>query len=287
MKHVLAALALLSMAAAADARCKHSRDIERFIDAADVSSLELTARAGSLRIRPADGNAIRLDARLCSTDEDALVMMDVVHAVDGDRLSLDVVIPWDSPDFDPDGASIDLQLAVPAGLPIDAQDSSGDIDVHGVALRSLRDSSGGIRIRDGRSALTLEDSSGEIDIQALAGDLVLSDSSGEIEVHGVRGGVHIRHDSSGGIDLRDIHGDVSIDRDSSGGIRVEAVKGGVRIGADSSGGIELFNIAKDVVIGSDGSGEIRVRDVGGDFSVRDKARGPIDAQAVAGEISLP
>lgn len=287
MKHLLAVIGLMSLAAAAEARCTESREIERNIDAAGLSSLDLIARAGSLRIEAGNGSAVHLRARLCSSEAKALDRMDVSQdTVDG-RLSLEAVIPWDTPGFDPESAYIDLELRVPAALAIDAMDSSGDIVARGVSLRSLRDSSGGIRIEDGRSGLRLEDSSGDIEIDGLAGDLELRDSSGDIEVEAVAGGVHVRVDSSGDIRLRDVGGPVRIDQDSSGGILVEQVRGGVHIGSDSSGSIEVRDVSGDVSVGSDGSGEIAVRDVRGNFSVREKGRGPISAHGVTGEVSLP
>lgn len=283
---LFALLLALPQSALAWDRCSESRELTRQLPAAGLQLLDLSARAGELKIEGSARDDIRLTARLCSNEADALARMDVVDERNGDTLRIRVQIPWDEDDFDPRYAYIDLSLQVPEQLLIDLRDSSGDIDIRRASIRHLQDSSGAIELEDGRTDLTLLDTSGEIRIKRHRGSVTITDSSGDMHGEDIQGEVHVLSDSSGDIDFRKISGAVTIDRDSSGDIDLREVAS-VRIGSDSSGNIDVRHARGNVDIDEDGSGNIDVTQVAGNFRVGRKGRGSIRSNDVDGEISVP
>jgi DUF4097 and DUF4098 domain-containing protein YvlB len=157
---------------------------------------------------------------------------------DGRTLELTVIIPYNDDNFDADYAYIDVNLAIPVGLPTIVRDSSGDILINAVSVTRIGDSSGNIRVDENRTSLEINDSSGRVEVRDLQGNLEVSDSSGDIDIRAVTGMVHIPRDSSGDIDIQDTGADVEIGSDGSGGIKIRNVKGGVR-SRGIEGGISL------------------------------------------------
>jgi hypothetical protein len=60
-------------------------------------------------------------------------------------------------------ALLDLTVTIPAGLPVTLTDTSGDLEVAGVAALDLKDDSGGITVEEiGRDFIVHAHGSGEI-----------------------------------------------------------------------------------------------------------------------------
>lgn len=286
MRTLILLLLALPLSAQAWDRCSESRQVEQRVDLSQIAALNLTARAGELRIEGSDRQDLALTARLCSSDEEALARMSVDQSTKNGVLHIAARIPWDEDDFDPRYAYIDLELQVPASLLIDLRDSSGDIHIQRAAVRHLQDSSGEIHIEDGRSELTILDTSGEIRVDGNAGNLTVTDSSGDMTHRDIQGHLRVLSDSSGDIDIRQVSGRVEIDRDSSGDIDIRDAAS-VQIGSDSSGSIEVREVRGNVNIDEDSSGNIDASQVAGNFRVGRKGNGKIRTDDVAGEISVP
>lgn len=107
--------------------------------------------------------------------------------------------------------SLDLVVEVPAEVPLDVRDGSGDTDIRGV---------GDISIHDG---------SGDLRVSAVDGLVRIWDGSGEIRASRVRGDVEVLQDGSGAIDVDDIGGDFLVDRKGSGAIHFADVRGRLRL----------------------------------------------------------
>ncbi|OFE13088.1 hypothetical protein PHACT_08020 [Pseudohongiella acticola] len=262
-------LALLSGTALAE-ECK---DINFTLDSDDIRSLTLDVGAGYLGIiGSADDNApIEVQARACADSRRRLDDMEILTERRGDTWELETVTPDQnfnvfslfSGSFN---AHIDIDLTVPAGLLLDIDDGSGNIDVrnfHGELL--IDDGSGDLRIVDSSGPVRIDDGSGDIDISDVEGRIDVDDGSGSMTITGTRD-VRVR-DGSGDIRVRDTEGDVVIADDGSGDIRIERVSGNVRID-------------------DDGSGDITVRDVQGDFGARDTGSGGIDYRDIGGRIDV-
>ncbi|MCM2257239.1 MAG: DUF4097 domain-containing protein [Vicinamibacteria bacterium] len=243
--------ALPALAAGAD--CPASAPREARLAVTDVARVRVIARAGSLRITGKPG-AAAIEARglACANDQKLVEAIQLRAERIGSEARITVEVPDGGWTFGWSGTSphLDLEVTLPANLPLEVEDSSGSIEIADTG------------------ALRLTDSSGEIRVQRVGGDVELRDSSGEAEIDDVRGSVRVIEDSSGELRISRVDGDVVVREDSSGGIDISAVKGSVRIDED-------------------GSGPIRVRDVGGDFEVGRDGSGGISHEGVKGQVRLP
>lgn len=280
-------LAVLLAPLDAAAACRYSKNVTHVFPADAFSSVTVNALAGRLDVTGASVDEITFEGVACADRERYLDDITLLVEDDTEQLELTVSIPDRHQDWDPRYAFMDIEITLPHDFAIGIRDSSGDILVRNAAVTSIDDSSGDIRVTDGRHALIVEDSSGDIDIRDLDGDLSITDSSGSIDVRDVRGSLTIPRDSSGDIDVEGVSGTVTIERDSSGEIEIENVAGSIYIGTDSSGDIEITEGGGDVIIGRDGSGRVSVARITGDFELEAKGSGDIRVRDIQGRISTP
>lgn len=246
------------------------------IDANGLEALRLDTGAGDLDIQGVEGLArIEVRGRACTSEQARLDGIRLVQSRDGAIARVATEIPDQGHDwslFGSDYAYMDVRVRMPAGLKLELRDSSGDIDLSGLA-----------------GDVDVTDSSGDMELRDLGGNVAISDSSGDIDVRGVKGGVTVRSDSSGDIDLVDITGDATIEEDSSGDISLRRITGHAQVDRDSSGDIEFDDIGGNAGVRKDSSGEIRADTVGGDFRVQRKSGGSdnIRHRGVRGKVSLP
>ncbi|MEM1205458.1 MAG: hypothetical protein AAGN66_19670 [Acidobacteriota bacterium] len=227
--------------------CDHEATREGAIDVGGASRVEIVAKAGTLAVRGRQG-ATQVTARgqACTSRRSYLEDVQIETERRGDTVRILARVPetsgWNQ------GAKLDLEVDVPANLPIEVIDSSGALSVESVASLRVEDSSGAIRVEDVAGDLDIEDSSGGIEVRNAKGNVRLEDSSGDLRLTGIGGSVDIKEDSSGGIYIEDVTGDVLVRRDSSGVIDVASIGG-------------------DFIVERDGSGGVRHRDVGGRVQV--------------------
>lgn len=250
---MLTCLALATLAAgAADAACKLAANYDGAADAAGVTKVVVNTGPGDLSIvGRSDAQRVVAKGSACASSQPLFERLKLEVRREGDIVYVDAGI-GNTDNVVTIGNSyayINVGIAVPAQLPIEVRDSSGDTHITGVERLDLTDSSGDIEVRD-------------------IGSAVIKDSSGDIEVNGARGDVTVTFDGSGDITIHDVGGNVEIGSDGSGGIRVTGVKG-------------------NVTVGNDGSGSIDVADVGGDFTVDSDGSGGITHRGVAGKVSIP
>lgn len=251
--------------------CEFKADRSSGVDAKGVEKVIVRAGAGDMKI-VGRSTAVRVEARgvACAGKQELLDATNISVRREGNVVYVETTLPhegggwnWGKNDY----AYIDLGIALPSAIPVDAIDSSGDTVIEDLA------------------ALTLQDSSGDLEISRIAGLADIGDSSGDINLD-VAGSVRLR-DSSGDIDVARVRGDVEVESDSSGDIEIEQVEGNVRIAQDSSGTIRAEDVKGSVTVDSDSSGDIYAARVGGDFTVREDSSGTIGHDAVTGRISTP
>jgi DUF4097 and DUF4098 domain-containing protein YvlB len=251
--------------------CKFKADRAAGIEATGVEKVVIRAGAGDMKVI-GRGNAVRIEARgvACAAKQEMLDVTQISVRREGNVVYVETTLPenddswhWGNNDY----AYIDLGIALPTSIPVEAIDSSGD-----ATFEDLK-------------ALTLQDSSGDLNLNRIAGLLDVNDSSGDIEIEGA-GSVRVR-DSSGDIDVDDVHGDVDVAVDSSGDIEIAKVDGSVRVEQDSSGGIRAEHVKGSVTVDSDSSGDIYAGYVGGDFTVTDDSSGSISHESITGHIAVP
>jgi hypothetical protein len=189
----LLALLLLPLAAFAwSAGCDYGADRRASIDTAGASRVEITARAGDLRVQPASTATLVASGRACASRQ-AFLDQTLLHVTrDGEVVRVQVQVPEEMKGIGLLYATLDLTVDVPAGLPVDVTDSSGDMTLEGVRVSTVRDSSGDIVASDLTGDFAIEDSSGDITVSGVGGNVeVLADGSGEVRVSAVKGTVQL------------------------------------------------------------------------------------------------
>ena len=228
--------------------CKFSDLIEREVNADNVAFLHVTAGAGELEITGQNRQNIKIVARLCSNNEEALRGMNVSDKTNNKTLRIQTQFPKDSFWGRDHKTSIDLALFVPQSLALKVKDSSGSTEIAKVA------------------SLDIVDSSGELNIEDIAGDVIVVDSSGALNIENINGNVTIT-DSSGDIEVRSVEHNLTIEVDSSGAIEADHIKGHVLVKVDSSGAIIVNNVNGDFTVTKDSSGGIKHNGVKGRVSL--------------------
>jgi hypothetical protein len=265
---IIAGLSLLALADSASAwECRFSAQRSGAVDVAGAQKIVVRAGAGELEVNGRDGTArISASGTACASSQELLDAMQISVRREGNIAFVETNIPIDKLRTMSDAyASMDIEVDVPANVPVEAQDSSGDAELRNLAALDMRDSSGELEIERVKGAVNVQDSSGELRIRDV-GSVRLEDSSGDVLIEKVAGAVDVLSDSSGDLVVRDAGGKVDIRHDSSGDIRVSDVRASVAVGLDSSGSIHARNVAGDFTVESDGSGTITHENVKGKVS---------------------
>lgn len=255
--------------------CKFTAERAAGVDAKGVEKVVIRAGAGDLKVI-GRGSAVRIEARgtACAGKQELLDQTQISVRREGNIVYVETALPQDGESWswgDKDYAYIDTGIALPASIPVEAVDSSGDSDFEDLKALTLQDSSGDLEIRRIAGLADIGDSSGDITIQDV-GSAKLRDSSGDIEVRDVRGDVEVENDSSGDIEISQVGAAVKIHNDSSGGIRVEDVKGSVTVDSDSSGDIYAGRVSGDFTVSDDSSGSIEHESIGGTVNIPSNKR---------------
>jgi hypothetical protein len=238
---LLALLFAAESAAAWDNDCNYSAQRESRLDLAGVERVEISARAGDLEVNAGSGNDLLASGRACASSQ-ALLDQSLLHVRrNGNVAEIVVQLPGEMNGIGTFYAWLDLRVTVPAAIPVQIVDSSGDIDLRDVNVTQLTDSSGDIVASRLKGDITINDSSGDVRLDDTAGRVTVTDSSGDIVIDGARD-VFIPVDSSGDIDVEHVSGSVRIDRDSSGDVKIADVGGNVEVLADSSGGVRVARV---------------------------------------------
>ena len=243
---VLSGLALLALAPttlASTFDCRYTAERTASVDTSGALRMEVVGRAGDLDLRPVASSVVTGHGTACASSEEYLAQTRVHARREGNVVRVYVQTPDEMKGIGLVYASLDLEVDVPAGMPVQVTDTSGDLTVRGLRITHLTDSSGDILLRGMQGDIEIRDSSGELRVEDAAGLVRINDSSGDIVVRGAR--------------------DVEIPSDSSGAIEIERVAGSVRIDQDSSGDIRITGVGRDVDLLADSSGTVTVQDVEG------------------------
>jgi DUF4097 and DUF4098 domain-containing protein YvlB len=259
--------------------CKFQADRAAGVDAQGVEKVIIRAGAGDLKV-VGRGNAVRIEARgvACAAKEKLLEATLINVRREGNVVYVETDMPQNMTGWvfgNNEYAYIDLGIALPSSIPVDAVDSSGDAAFEDLKTLVLQDSSGDLKVQRIDGLADINDSSGDIDIENV-GALRLRDSSGDVEVDTVRGEVEVAVDSSGDMHIARVDGSVRIRQDSSGGIRIEDVKGSVDVDSDSSGDIYAGRVKGNFTVSEDSSGSIDHQSIGGSVTVPSNKRDDVE-----------
>jgi hypothetical protein len=252
-------------------QCEFKADRAGGVDAKGVEKVVIRAGAGDMKV-VGRGNAVRIEARgvACASTAEILEGTTISVRREGNVVYVESDLPQELSGWifgKNRYAYIDLGVALPSNIPVEAIDSSGD-----ATFEDLK-------------ALTVQDSSGDLEITRIAELVDFSDSSGDVEIE--RAGSVRAHDSSGDLEIGEVRGDVEVVNDSSGDIRIMQVDGSVKVRQDSSGGIRVEDVKGSVVVDSDSSGDIYAGRVKGDFTVSDDSSGSIEHESIGGKVTVP
>lgn len=251
--------------------CKFTANRAAGVDAKGIERVVIRAGAGDMKV-VGRGTAVRVEARgtACAAKQELLDQVQLSVRREGNTVIVETDLPQDKNSGwsfgDNEYAYIDVGIALPSSIPVEAIDSSGDAEFEDLKALTLQDSSGDLEVRRIADLADISDSSGDIDVDA-AGSVRLRDSSGDIEVNEIRGDVEVVLDSSGDIRISNVTGSARVRQDSSGNLRFEDVKGNVDVDSDSSGDIHARRVSGNLTVREDSSGSIEHESIGGDVQV--------------------
>ena len=250
--------------------CEFRADRAGGVDAAGIEKVVIRAGAGAMKV-VGRSNAVRVEARgtACASSQELVDSTNISVRREGNVVYVETVMPQQDGGWKigiSHSAYIDLGIALPSSVPVEAIDSSGDAVIEDLAALTIQDSSGDLEITRVAGLVDAGDSSGDIAIDH-AGSVKLRDSSGDIEVVDTLGDVEVSIDSSGDMRIARAGGNVRIEQDSSGSMRIEDVKGAVKVESDSSGDIYAGRVGGDFTVNSDSSGTIEHEEIGGSVSI--------------------
>ncbi|MDR3389153.1 MAG: DUF4097 family beta strand repeat-containing protein [Rudaea sp.] len=264
-------LCLFAGSAFAAFPCSYSAERNLDIDPAGLHALVLKLGSSDLKARGVPGLArIEVRGKACASEESKLAALTIDQSRNGDRLT---VTPNQASAqtfsvFGSNYAYIDLEVRVPATLPVEVKASSGDADIADIA------------------ALDFDSHSGDLIVHHVSSDVVVEVHSGDVKADDL-GSLEVRRAGSGDVHARNVHGEVKVGHIGSGDLGFDDVAKSVRVESVGSGDITVNRAGGDVVIGSIGSGDVNVSDIGGDFTVQSAGSGDIHHHGVKGKISVP
>jgi hypothetical protein len=215
------ALLLLPVVVLADT-CSYQEQIAFSVPSANIAKLDVSAGAGSLSVSSSpSATDISVSAVVCASRKSGLEDMGIGQVVQGDTQYLWTKINEKKGGFFSNGyAFINVEVIVPAGMPVDIKDGSGDLSVSGTGDLNVVDGSGDTQLFAIAGNVKVKDGSGELTIEDVQGNVDVDDGSGEIDIAKVTGAVIVR-DGSGDIDVREVQLEVTILEDGSGDVNID------------------------------------------------------------------
>ncbi len=137
-------------AMASDDGCKLRADRAAGVDAKGVEKVVIRAGAGDMKV-VGRSNATRIEARgvACAGKQEMLDAAQISVRREGNVVIVETALPqyedgwtWKNNDY----AYIDLGIALPSSLPVEAMDSSGDAGFEDLKSLELQDSSGDLKL---------------------------------------------------------------------------------------------------------------------------------------------
>lgn len=216
--------------------CPHEADRSAEASLDGIEQVEIRAKAGDLHIEGKKGaELLSATGRACASTTGMLEEIQITTERVGNTLRIVAVMPnnkgWNKK------AHLDLEVRLPADLPVTVDDTSGDVLVEGITLNRVNDGSGDLRVQGSSGTLHLEDGSGDIKISDHLGDVKLEDGSGDVRIVSVSGSVLVLEDGSGDLNLIDIGGSAEVKDDGSGDIFADGIQGDFIVGDAGSGDV--------------------------------------------------
>ena len=247
---VILALSLIPLAAAAD-ECRYSAPRSLHDDLSGVHGVQVELHSQDMHLA-GSGSSTALDirGRACASSQAQLDNLQVTEHREGDQLIIDVGSnhSFNIRVFGVSYDYLDLQMQLPANMPVTVTSGSGDAYISGL------------------TQVDAQTGSGDLHISNIAGAVSVTAGSGDIEIANV-GSVHAGSVGSGDIKARTVHNDVHIGSVGSGDVVLDQVGGSVEVGTLGSGDLSVSNVHGDLTVGAKGSGDVSHSNIGGKVNV--------------------
>ncbi len=189
--------------------------VEETFDVGDAPSLEITNFAGSVTIRPNEGDLVRVVATKRASSQSRLDRIEVDMSAGDGRLVIKT-----RKDFTTGNAYVELEITAPSASrvkvdtgagQVDVRDISGQIDIHsGAGAIAVRGAQGAVQVDLGAGQITYEGApSGNCRFQTGAGEIVLrlpEDPDVRINLGTGMGAVDVDFDVDGQVSPRSVDG---------------------------------------------------------------------------------
>lgn len=250
---VFALLLLFPLAVFAGQPCRFQAPRTLSADLAGVHSVRIEVHSQNVHVLgSATATGLTGAGRACASSRTMLDALQVTARRKGDQLVVDVGgdaggfhLSW----FDSFYAYLDLNLQLPASMPVTLDVGSGDATAAGL------------------QQLAAQVGSGDLHVRQIAGKFSASVGSGDIDANDV--------------------GSLALDAVGSGDFKAAGVRGDAQVGSIGSGDVGLRIVVGSVQVDTLGSGDLTVRDVQGGFSLRSRGSGDVDYSGVKGQVNVP
>lgn len=248
---LLAAVLLAPISVAAASECKYEAPRNLQLDLAGVRGVQIEVNSQDVHVHGRTSSpGLVVHGRACASDKSLLDNLQVTQHREGDQL----IIAAESENrsfhmFGSSYSSLELDVQLPATMPLTVEVGSGDADVTGVQQLDSHVGSGDLHVKQIAQAVSASVGSGDVDISDV--------------------------------------GSLSLGSIGSGDARVSKVHGDVRIGSIGSGDVSLRGVGGSVHADTLGSGDLNVHDVGGDLHLGAKGSGDVDYSGIKGRVSVP
>jgi hypothetical protein len=246
-------LMLVPLAATAADECRYQSPRNFTLDLQGVRSVHVQLNSHDLQLHAGSGNQLILQGRACASDQKLLDGLVVTQHREDDRL---VIEATNKPGFSFNmfgdySAGLQLDLQLPATMPVVLDIGSGDAHVRGLQQLRSQVGSGDLHVDGITGAVEVGVGSGDVELTQIGSLAVGALGSGDLKAHGVTGDVRVGTVGSGDLELRKIGGNVRVDTVGSGDVNVDDVRGGLSVGAVGSGDVRHSNVTGKVDVPRD------------------------------------
>jgi hypothetical protein len=251
-RFLIATLLLAPVSAFAAAPCKYHAPRNMQIALAGVQAVQIDVHSHNLHLNATDlEQKLTVTGHACTSDNAVIDSLQVTQKRVGNQLQIDIGGERQAPSnlFGSSYAYLDINMQLPAGMPVALRVGSGNATVNGV--RQLQS----------------QVNAGDLHVRHVAGKFSASLGAGDIDASDV-----------GSLELSSV---------GSGDIKIEGIKGDVKIGSIGSGDVLLRRVGGSVHADTLGSGDLNVKDVEGSFSLGAMGSGDVTHSRVKGKLSLP
>jgi len=253
MRRLFIAVLLLAPASAfAAAPCKYQAPRNMQINLTGVKAVQIEVHSHNLHLIANDvTQKLVVTGHACTSDSAVLNSLQVTQKLAGDQLLIDIGADSQAPSniFGSSYAYLDINMQLPAHMPVSLGVGSGNATVNGVQQLQSRVNSGDLHVRH------------------VSGKYVASVGAGDIDANDI-----------GSLEMSSV---------GSGDVKIEGIRGDAKIGSIGSGDVMLRKVGGSVHADTLGSGDLGVKDVGGSFSLGAMGSGDVTHARVRGKLSLP